>query len=743
MKVLVVGTYPPTECGIATFTSDVESALRLNDAEVTVVPVSPLPLPTSLSIRRDDEDSYTAVGRKINELGCDVVLIQHEFGIFGDKSGANILALAAALEVPYVVTLHTVLPRFSDEQANVLHELCRDAAAVTVFTNTARRLVLEQDLAPSSRVHVVAHGAPPELYAASDSDDARDRFLVPHDVPVMSTFGLLSRGKGVELAIEAMALLNGECPDLHYLVAGRTHPEVVKFEGESYRASLEELAEQLGVADRVIFVDRFLDLEELADLLGISDVVCTPYRGEDQSVSGVLTFSLAAGCAVASTPYRYARDVLADGAGILSDFGDSHDLAESIGDLLHPETGNSARAAARRAASAMPWPTVGAALRVVLETAIDTQEVADSPHADWSEFQSARLPANHLQVLCDDTAIWQHAHYSSPRLEDGYCVDDAGRMLPIAARLSATTHDPRWELTTARLTAFLKSAAGGGNGQMRNFMSADHQWLDEPHVGDHLGRAIWGLGELVAAGGACQDDARATLEMVAPAVSATWPTKTLAYAALGLVAAAAVDCVYDDDLSRIVGTLHEWTPTRTSSWRWCESRLTYDNARLPEALIRVGHRLGDQHLLDKGLELLEWLDDLCIQGSYYRFPGHRGLSVVEQLLWSGDEQPLEASAFADAHLAALALCDRTSSADAIERAWTWFFGNNRAGQPLVHFASGACFDGLGPRQVNYNRGAESTIALHRCEITRTAGRHLVRARQATGESTSLVVVAGQ
>jgi len=313
------------------------------------------------------------------------------------------------LEVPYVVTLHTVLPRFSDEQATVLHDLCRTAAAVTVFTNTARRLMLEQQLAPAAVVHVVAHGAPPELYAASDSAKARDRFFVPVDVPVMSTFGLLSRGKGIESAIEAMALLDGRHPDLHYVVAGRTHPEVVKLEGESYRTSLQQLAEYLGVADRVHFVDRFLDLGELADLLGVSDVVCTPYRGEDQSVSGVLTFSLAAGCAVASTPYRYARDVLADGAGLLSAFGDSFDLADSIASLLDAETANSARAAARRASAAMSWPTVGAALRSVLDAAVRSPLVAAGP-ADWSRFQAPTRRARRLQVARGGAAIWQPAH---------------------------------------------------------------------------------------------------------------------------------------------------------------------------------------------------------------------------------------------------------------------------------------------------------------------------------------------
>jgi glycosyltransferase involved in cell wall biosynthesis len=370
MHVAIVGTYPPTRCGIATFTADVESALRLNGTTVTVVPVTTDSASASLSITRDDPHSFVAAALRLNALGCDAVLVQHEFGIFGGTSGGHILRLVEALSVPYVVTLHTVLPVFSEDESQLVQALCRRAAAVTVFTGTARRLLLEQELVPARLLRVVAHGAPLELYADVDDAQARKRLGLPLAVPVMSTFGLLSSGKGIELAIHAMALLGDDHPDLHYVVAGRTHPEVVKREGEQYRERLVALTEDLGLSERVMFLDRFLEIDELAAVLGISDVVSTPYRGEDQSVSGVLTFALAAGCPIVSTPYRYARDVLADGAGVIVDFDDDGGFAGAIHNLLDGTTSARARAAARQASSQMPWPTVGAALRAVLSDAI-------------------------------------------------------------------------------------------------------------------------------------------------------------------------------------------------------------------------------------------------------------------------------------------------------------------------------------------------------------------------------------
>jgi glycosyltransferase involved in cell wall biosynthesis len=377
MHVALLGTYPPTQCGIATFTADVESSLRSADVDVTVVPVVPAgakppasPAGGALHIDRDDAESYVRAARALERAGVDIVLVQHEFGIFGGEAGAHLIRFVDALRLPYAMTLHTVLPRFSADQATVVERLCWDAAAVTVFTESARRLLVEQELATAGRVRVLPHGAPAELYVDVDVAAARRLLGLPDEAPVMSTFGLLSPGKGIETGIHAMALLRSEHPDLRYVIAGRTHPEVARRDGERYRRCLEALADDQGVADRVVFIDRFLDLAELAALLGVSDVVCTPYRGEDQAVSGVLTFALAARCPIVSTRYRYACDVLADGAGVLVDFDDDEEFADAIHVLLDPEAGRVARAAARQASSCMRWPTVGLALRDVLAEAI-------------------------------------------------------------------------------------------------------------------------------------------------------------------------------------------------------------------------------------------------------------------------------------------------------------------------------------------------------------------------------------
>jgi hypothetical protein len=323
-------------------------------------------------------------------------------------------------------------------------------------------------------------------------------------------------------------------------------------------------------------------------------------------------------------------------------------------------------------------------------------------------------------LLCDDTAVLQHADHNVPRTEDGYCVDDASRMLPIIDMLASETGDECWYVGVGRLLAFLRAASAGERGPMRNFMAWDRQWLDEPSVGDHVGRAIWGLGELMANNGRFAEQACELMDTLAPAISPDWPTRTIAYAGLGLVAASTADPSRAEDLDRISAVLREWKAPDDPAWDWFEDRLTYDNARIPEVLIRAGHYLHDEELVRNGGAMLQWLESVCRQGRQYRFPGCRGLTHVKGVNWSGDEQPLEAAAIADAHLAWYQLSGDPASVAAIERAWNWFLGVNRLGEPLVDVDSGAGFDGLGTSGVNRNRGAESTIAVHRCAMAYAA-----------------------
>ena len=732
MHVAIVGTYPPRRCGIAAFTADVEMSLRELGIRITIVPVDGAPGDESNSasfgsdIRRGENPgidssapgSYEMAAAWLNRSGVDVVLVQHEFGIHGGEAGANLLRLTERLTVPYVVTLHTVLPHFSHSQAAVLQDLCGRAAAVTVFTASGRRLVLEQELASASSLRVVPHGAPVELYRAVRSAESRRKLGLPVCGPLLSTFGLLSSGKGLELTIRSLSALIAEWPDLCFVIAGRTHPGVLRHEGEQYRKALQALALELGVAEHVVYLDRFLSIEEIAGVLASTDVFCTPYRNEDQIVSGALTFALAAGCPVVSTPYRYATDMLAGGAGIIVPLDDVDAFTTALRTVLRPGPArDSALAAANNLSGSLSWPSVARTLSRVLDEASQVrapQMQASLDAVAVDPFITAAPARTHVRALCDDCAVLQHAALRVPRLEEGYCVDDAARLLPLAARWAREPEQSEyWNVVIMRLLAFLRAAALGGCGSMRNFMSWGRTWLDEPHDGDHVGRAVWGLGELIREDSHVEE-AVELFGLIAPRAATTPYSHNLAYTALGVVAADSRDPAMAENLGAIDAALSLWRPGHDPLWRWPEAQLTYDSARLPEAMMHVGARTNNERLIDDGLTMFHWFDHLCTSHGHYRFPGHRGLRPGADLRLSGDEQPLEAAAMADAAMAAHLITGDPTAILLVERAWSWFNGNNRLGRHLGCVETGAGRDALCELDVNRNCGAESTISYHRC-----------------------------
>ena len=339
MRVAIVSTYQPRPCGIAVFSSDLRAALVETDSSLAVEIVSIIrddppshPPEVVTTIRQDVASDYAAAASELGRRDVDVVLIEHEFGIFGGDCGKFVLTLADELTVPMVVTLHTVLANPSPGQAATLRALCRRAALVMVFTETARRMVVEQGLAEFERVRVVPHGAPDILTAAAWSDRVGEDLIsssLKLGLPslagrtVLSTFGLISDSKGLELVIRALPAITAAHPEVIYLIAGQTHPEVIHKEGESYRLGLQRLVHDLDLGDHVWFIDRFLTTDELAMLLARTDLYVTPYRSRDQIVSGALTYAVAAGCPVVSTPYFYAEDLLSSGAGVLVPIGDA------------------------------------------------------------------------------------------------------------------------------------------------------------------------------------------------------------------------------------------------------------------------------------------------------------------------------------------------------------------------------------------------------------------------------------
>jgi glycosyltransferase involved in cell wall biosynthesis len=731
VRTAIVSTYPPRACGIGTFAADVRAALlgvdgidRVEKVVVVNDPTRPQRPGLVATIAQAVRGDYVRAARILGRLDVDVVLLQHEYGIFGGDDGAYVLSLAEELSQPLVVTLHTVLSEPTSHQAHVLTALCRQAELVIVMTETAKRLLVESETCRADKVRVVPHGAPTVLARRADAyaleratagDEGEDRF-------VLSTFGLISAGKGIETVIEALPAILERHPEVVYVVAGRTHPDVAHREGERYRLRLEQAVLELGLEDHVEFDDRFLAIDEIADLLAATDVFVTPYKGREQIASGALTFGIAAGCGVISTPYWYAQDMLASGAGEIVPFDDSAAMADAVCRYIdEPDRLAAARAEARRIGAQLAWPSVAEATAAVLREAVELAPRRRRPLARLDP-QLVTMRTDHLLTLVDDVGIVQHANGVIPNRQSGYCVDDVARLAVVALELARRGDEQTWTSIVYRSIAFLKDATDPERG-MRNFMGYDRRWLDEPHLGDHVGRSVWALGDILSTAWvpAVVGPTRRLLDEIVGTLGADVSLRTGAYTVLGLAR-------LDPDrlqpaarelLGRLVDRLAAAYETHAAAdWHWFEDSLTYDNARLPHALIVGGEALGREDLTETGLNALRWLgDESGLAEGTLRLTGHSGRHRTESAPGTGDEQPLDASAFVSAELAAFAVTGDPAHGLRAQRAFDWFLGRNRLHQPLYDFATGGCSDGLGEETTNDNQGAESTLAVHRSALT--------------------------
>jgi glycosyltransferase involved in cell wall biosynthesis len=727
VRAALVSTFPPRACGIGTFSADLRAALvGTGSAEVDLVavvhePSSPQRRGLRATIAQSVRGDYARTARMLGRLDVDVVLLQHEYGIFGGRDGEYVLSFARELAQPLVLTLHTVLSEPTAHQAEVLTELCGEAELVIVMTETGLRLLVDSGVCPEEKVRVVPHGAPARLIArAAATRDARA--TVPRhddDGPRLSTFGLISSGKGIESVIDALPALVDRHPGLVYTISGRTHPDVARREGERYRLMLERRAFELGLGTHVLFDDRFVSVDELAVLLGNTDVFLTPYASREQIASGALTFALAAGCAVVSTPYWYAQDMLESGAGRLVPFGDPEAIATAVSSLLEqPEELSAAHAEARRIGATLAWPAVAEATAAVLQEACALAPVRRP--AGIAELHLTSLRTDHLLTLVDDVGIVQHAHGIIPNRASGYCVDDVARLAVVAHALGERGDEHIWTASLNRALAFLYSATGERG--MRNFMSYDRRWLDEPHLGDHVGRSIWALGDILATAWipAVVRPAGDLLDALVATLTGDVHLRTAAYSVLGL---SRLDSDRRDPaarrlLERLVEQLGEaHARSATDDWCWFEDSLSYDNARLPQALICGAEALGRADLAARGLDSLRWLGDECgLDGDELRLPGHLGRRRGEPAPGDGDEQPLDAAALVEAELTAFALTREPEHGRRAIKAFEWFLGRNRLRTPLYDFATGGCSDGLGSESLNDNEGAESTLVFHQAAL---------------------------
>jgi glycosyltransferase involved in cell wall biosynthesis len=719
--IALVGNFLPRKCGIATFTTDTYTALkrRFPDMSVDVYAMDDHPgrydYPDAVTgtIPQHDRAAYLATARAIEASGAQALWVQHEYGIFGGEAGAHILSLIDRVSIPLVVTLHTILEKPSAAERTVLEGLLRRAAKVIVMAERGREILERVYGANAKAIAVIPHGVPDRAFVEPDS--LKDRFgWTGHRV--ILTFGLLAPGKGIETMIEAMPAVVEKHPDAMYVVLGATHPNLVAHEGERYRDSLKEQADRLGVGANVAFIDAFVDHDDLIDYLQASDIYATPYLNPAQITSGTLSYAVGVGKAVISTPYVHATEILADGHGVLVDFRDSAAFAREINDLLGSKR-NIARLSARAYARGrtMIWSQMAETAMAEIVSGIAAQPARLRGSASTRKVLPVDLTA--VERMSDATGMLQHSIFSVPDRRHGYCIDDNARALMLMSAVEDCDPSTRDKWTTV-YAAFVQYAWNPDARRFRNFMNFDRTWCEDIGSEDSNGRALWALG--VTARDAHEmkhrDWAQAMFDSTASLALELESPRAQAFAMLG--AAAMLQASPGHQLaSQILRRFPDehlalLDAARRPEWGWFEIVLAYDNARLPEAMIRAGVALDRRDLIDCGLDTLAWIvTKQTAPEGHFRAVGSESFGRVYAEPLPFDQQPLEAQATIDACAAAFDATGDRRWFDEAKRAYDWYLGANDLDLPLASLGDGGCFDGLMPSGLNRNQGAESILAL--------------------------------
>jgi glycosyltransferase involved in cell wall biosynthesis len=725
MKFAYIGTYPPRQCGIGTFTQNLLEAMVLQKGEkksehegIVVAMNDPdesyeYPEEVKFTIRQEHQRDYIQAAKFINFSGSDICILEHEYGIFGGESGVYILPLLHRIEIPLMVTLHTVLKNPSYNEKAILQEIGKMANMIVVMSNRAIKFLTEIFMIPSEKISLFEHGVPDLKFS---QEQTKKEFNL-EGKKVLMTFGLLSRNKGIETVIRALPEVVAKHPNIIYIILGKTHPSVIRYSGEEYRNYLRRLIKSLELENHVFFLNEFIDQNELFKYLYATDIYITPYLNEAQITSGTLSYAVGTGAAVLSTPYWHAQELLADGRGRLFDFNNSIQLSEILIELLDkPDVLKNLRKRAYDYGRNITWPKIGKLyIEVAEKIAKETPVKMVSKETIVDPLILPNFTLAHVRRLTDDTGIIQHAKYGVPNLKEGYCIDDNARALLMVLMAYNQKKDP---LALELLPIYLSYIHYMQNkdGTFRNFLSFKRDYLDEVGSEDSFGRTIWALGYLL--GNSPNDAYYQSGKMIffdaAKNFDKLKSLRGIANTIIGI-------CYYlrtnksDDSMTEILREMvykiiDHYDNESTPDWKWFESILSYDLGIIPLSLFYSYEFLSEDKILDTAITSMDFLtsvsmkdDSLSLIGNekWYRKGGERSPYA---------QQPIDAMAMVLMYYQAFIATKNKEYLNLMFTSFMWFLGENDLRMTLYDFETLGCCDGIEKYGINRNQGAESTLA---------------------------------
>ena len=724
-EILVITSYPPRECGIATYSQDLIASINNKFSSSYTIKVCALesgdtsysyPAEVKYVLKTSVAAEYEKMAIKVNQDNrIKIVVVQHEFGFYHHQEQA-FMQFLYELSKPVILVFHTVLPQPDERLKSKINAIATICSSLVVMTNTSANILINEYGVQQSKIEVIAHGT--HLVQHLSENFLKQKYGLT-DRKVLTTFGLLSGGKSIETTLEALPAIVKHCPEVVFLIIGKTHPEVVKNEGEIYRESLEQKVVDYKLQDNVIFINQYLALTTLLEYLQLTDIYLFTTNDPNQAVSGTFAYAMSCACPIISTPIPHALEVLTEDTGMIFDFRDSAKLAETVVLLLKNEP-------LRRSISTN-------ALQKIVSTSWENSAIAHAMlvgrtinPANSIRFNLPAIKLDHMKLMTNETGIIQFSKINQPDITTGYTLDDNARALIATCMYYKLSKDEKCLYYIHKYLSFIKFCQQPG-GDFLNYVDENLQFTSqnkECNLEDSNGRAIWALGYLISLVDVLPTkiilDADRILEKSFRIIGNIHSTRAMSFALKGLYYYhATIKSPENIQLIRMFANrlVSMYKHESGENWLWYESYLTYANSIIPEALLCAWLLTGDTNYRNIATTSFNYL--------LSRIFNANGIEVISNRKWlqKGEvpeqygEQPIDVaytlmtlSKFYDV------LGDESYRAK-METAFNWFLGQNRLKQIVYNPCTGGCYDGLEETNVNLNQGAESTVSYLMARLT--------------------------
>ncbi len=712
-KICFLSNFPPKECGIATFTKDLVSSMNKKYNPTLKSKVIALNEDSDfynygnkviMQLNKDDIEDYITIARKVNDSkDIKLICIQHEFGLFGGEYGSHLIHFLERVEKPVVITFHSILPIPDEKRKKIIKAIASRSAAIIVMANTAVDILNKDYNIEKSKIYVVYHGIPDVPFCPSNYFKKK---LKLENRRVLSTFGLISRGKGIEYMIKALPFLIKKYPNILYLVIGETHPKIRKKEGEGYRNELIKLVEKLGLKNNVKFYNKYLPLQEIIQHLLATDIYICTNLDENQIVSGTLSYALGCGKAIISTPSIYAKELLANEKGFLTEFKNPKSFSKAIDTILSDkELKNRLEKKAYSYSRLMTWSNIASRYLNIFNKVVKLREETTK------KFPIIKL--SHLKNLTDNFACIQFAKDTTPDESSGYTLDDNARAL-IAAILHNSLFNSQQSQKLAKIYLNFLQHAQEKNGNFKNNLKNENEILDTCSE-DAFGRAIWALGYTINKSND-QEIIKQAEKIFKKSYEKIDELNSLRAKAFSIIGLCHHYKKYTDEekiskIKKLADSLLEaYKKEALNEWQWFEEKLTYSNSKLSEALFLAYEITNNKKYLEIAEKTLHFLSDIVFIGDELLPIGQDGWFNKNGKRALFDQQPINVSSIVQTYLLAYSITENKHYHEKAVLAFNWFLGRNYLKQMIYDETTGGCYDGLSKDNVNLNQGAESTIS---------------------------------